>query len=302
MIYREARQSVILPQTVKRALPSAVAAELDALSGPELSALEEIRLREGRRSEYVSAGGSRLGRYVPTREDMNRSFYELCERSVYAHAETVCKGYIRAPCGVRIGVCGRATEENGRVTAVRDISSLVIRLPHALLPDVSSLCEIFIASHGGMLLFSPPRVGKTTLLRAMAISLSGRYSRRTAVVDTRGELAPFFEGDGLRIDVLDGYPRGEGIEIALRALSPEVIICDEIGSESEASAILRSANCGVPVIASVHAEHASELVHKREIFSLIEANIFGKLVRLERGRGSKKCGWTVYEREELFGV
>lgn len=74
---------------------------------------------------------------------------------------------------------------------------------------------------------------KTTVLRDIARILGD--TRRVAVVDTRGEIAGVYGGVpaldiGENTDVLNGYSRGEGIMCALRSLSPEVIICDEIAA------------------------------------------------------------------------
>lgn len=300
MVYKESARGLILPPTVKNALPETLRDELDMLPHRMLDTLEEIRLRCDRKTEFVMTSGSILVDFKPSQSDMDSCFYELCERSIYTHAETICLGYIRAPCSVRIGVCGRASVENGRITAVRDISSLVIRLPHRALPSVTAVAENFINSGGGMLVFSPPRGGKTTVLRALAVCLADRYSKRVAVIDTRGELGFALVGDRLRIDVLDGYPRSEGIEIAVRGLAPDVIICDEIGSESDAAAIMQSANSGVPIIASVHAGDLSELSLKSDIFTLVERGIFKKLVALERRKDG--LHFDIHDREEVIRI
>lgn len=304
MIYLEKEQngtSAVLPVQIENALPQNVRKEIMSLKKDFLFSLEEIRLRRGRLPEYIALGKSIFGAFPTGDAEMDDTVYALCERSVYAHTETICRGYIRARCGVRIGVCGRAVIENGRVSAVRDVSSLNIRLPHGNFPDVSSLAAVFTENQGGMLVFSPPRVGKTTVLRALARELSGKCEKHVAVVDTRGELSYALDGKKLRVDVLDGYPRGDGIENAIRTLSPDVIICDEIGCDSEAEAILSAQNCGVPVIASLHAGSIREAANKqkRGIRELYEADVFSTFVLLERGKGERRCTWKICGREEF---
>ena len=109
---------------------------------------------------------------------------------------------------------------------------------------------------------------------------------RTVVIDTRGELAFANEGRDLCLDVLSGYPRRQGIEIATRCLNAEVIICDEIGDYEEAMSLVASHNCGVPLIASAHAGSVEQLLSRTGLRLLHEAKIFGAYVGLERdGRG-----------------
>lgn len=305
MIYLEKKKdgtSAALPVLIENALPQSVRNEIATLENDFLATLEEIRLRRGRLPEYIALGTGVFGSKPINDAEMDDTVYALCERSVYAHTETICRGYIRAPCGVRIGVCGRAVTENGKVTAVRDISSLNIRLPRGDFPDVSALAEILSENGGGMLVFSPPRVGKTTVLRALARELSGKRQKHVAIVDTRGELSYALDGERLRVDILDGYPRGDGIENAIRTLSPDMIICDEIGSDAEAEAILSAQNCGVPVIASLHAGSLREAAKKQKngIKELYAAEVFSTFVLLERGTGKRRCTWKIYGREEFL--
>ena len=154
----------------------------------------------------------------------------------------------------------------------------------------------------GILIYSPPGVGKTTLLRGVISLISsgeGGYSPlRTAVVDTRGELTFSNGGKGLCIDVLSGYPRALGIEIATRTLSAQLIVCDEIGDYAEAMALVSSHNCGVPLIASTHARSVDELMRRTGIMLLHEARVFGAYVGISRGAGMDFC-YDVHLRDEM---
>ena len=126
-------------------------------------------------------------------------------------------------------------------------------------------------------------MGKTTLLRGCVnILSSGASPLRTVVVDTRGELDFAQEGDELCLDVLSGYPRRAGIEIATRSMNAQLIVCDEIGDYEEAMALVSSHNCGVPLIASAHAGSLSELLSRTGIRLLHEAGIFGAYVGIRR--------------------
>ena len=291
--------TTFLPFFLREALTTAVIADFDRTSRLFAGRIEEIRLRSGRKSEFCARGTNILGENSVSAAEMQEIFFRLCGGSVYAHTDTLCRGYIRAEGGIRIGVCGRAVTDGTAVKAVHDISSINIRLPCTFMPRVSDLADAFSESGGGMLIFSPPGVGKTTILRSLICDLAGRLGKRTAVIDTRSELSAGLEGEKMRIDVLDGYPRGLGIEIAVRTLNPDVIVCDEIGSMLEASALMTARNCGVPVIASAHGDSARGLVCREGIAELHRSGIFANYVRLSRSRGSDKCIWSFEEIKQI---
>jgi stage III sporulation protein AA len=149
-----------------------------------------------------------------------------------------------------------------------------------------------------VLIYSPPGVGKTTLLRAVAARLSGgRDPLRTVVIDTRGELSYGSDGENLCLDVLSGYPRRQGVEIATRSLNAQVIICDEIGDYEEAMALVASHNCGVPLIASAHAANTDQLLSRTGIRLLHEADIFGAYVGISRA-GNMDFAYDVTIKED----
>ena len=70
-----------------------------------------------------------------------------------------------------------------------------------------------------------PGCGKTTLLRDLARCLSTRQF--VSVVDERSELFPEHFARGTRLDVLQGCPKQQGIEILLRTMGPDTIAVDE---------------------------------------------------------------------------
>ena len=134
-----------------------------------------------------------------------------------------------------------------------------------------------------MLVYSKPGVGKTTVLRdAAALLASGAQPMRVAVVDTRGELGYYLEAKRLTVDILTGYPRKEGIAVATRTLGAQVIVCDEIGDADEAAAIVSAHNCGVPLLASAHAESVRELMSKPGIARLHQSRVFGQYLHIAR--------------------
>ena len=290
MITDNRKNEATLPQYLKKALPQEILSELGELPDCTRDSLEEIRLRVGKFAEYKTSSVSRRGKYVPTRADMDEILFSLCGGSVYAHGETLCQVYIQGEEGVRVGVVGHAVRYGQSVTALQNVTSLNIRLPLKLL-RLSGVGtpypELAQAAVGGLLICSPPGVGKTTALRYTARALAGT-GHRVAVIDSRGELAFGLEAPGLLVDVLDGYPRAAGIEIAIRTMCPDVIVCDEIGNMQECTALSGAVGAGVSVLASAHAAGIDSVMQRKEIAELCRLGVFSSVAFLSRN-GNERC-------------
>lgn len=285
-----------IPDTVYRCLPFSLR---DALS-PFGTVAEEIRIRrDGQVSVTVGTENRLLPHTEITAAGMEEIFRALCGGSPYAYEETLKQGFLSLPGGVRVGISGRASVQNGVITGIRDISGICIRLPGR--PTVSGeIVKRFLEADQwsrGVLIWSPPGVGKTTLLRGTAVSCSsGSHPKRTVLVDTREEFSGTLPPGTACLEVLSGYPKGLGIEIACRTLNAQVILCDEIGRE-ETEDILRAANCGVPLIASAHAANLSGLLSRPGFSELHRAGVFGTYLGIRRGERNEfrydACKWEV---------
>lgn len=243
-----------------------------------LSDLGEIRVRaEGVCTVIVGRERVKL-RSTITSEECEETVRRLCDGALYAHRDSIGEGYISIGSGIRVGVVGVAKYDGGDMVGVSDIRSLVYRIPRLECAFRDELYSVYKEDvRSGMLIYSPPGVGKTTALRSLAAMLgSGRESRHVCVIDERFE---FPEEDflGTEVDILGGYRRRTGIEIATRTMSPDVIMLDELGGD-DAEEVRGIVRCGVPIIATAHAGSYEELMSRESLAPLIRCGAFDVFV------------------------
>lgn len=288
-------------------LPSGLAFEIrERLSGIKARGerVEEIRMRAGS-CAYLTVGGASGRRNLALDSmsegnELESTLKRMCDGSLYSYSESIIKGYVSMGGGIRVGVCGRAATESKKILGVYAISSLNIRLPCGevwIEPRVLGSIRRNLLSGSGVLVYSPPAEGKTTFLRSLAAELSsGEAAMRTALVDSRDELELISPSREQSADRLVGYPKAEAIGIATAFMSPEVIICDEIGGDDDIKAICEAQNCGVPLVASAHGERISSLLRRPSMLALHRAGAFGLYVGIRISEGELK--YTLHSREE----
>lgn len=201
-------------------------------------------------------------------QEVAEIFNSMCRYSVHSLTDCISQGFVTLEGGCRAGVCGRAVTEKGRITALRNVSGINIRL-RGEYPDIAKPVIDRTGTNSNILICGPPACGKTTFLLDLCRILSDEYSLKVCLVDERGES----EGSrtGINTDVLLGYPKAAGTEIAVRTLSPDVIAFDEIGSDNEAEAIRQGINCGVRFITTIHCGDKHELVLRPQFKTLFDA-------------------------------
>lgn len=291
-----------LPPSVRAILPERA---LYALQQTPCRHIEEIRLRIDHACSVMENGTNiPLPSLCWTRADMETLLLAACDGSPYAYRTCMDRGYLPLRGGVRIGICGtvgNTSDADG--SHLQHVDSVNIRIP-ARFPGVGQgiLPTVRAAFPRGTLIYAPPAVGKTTLLRALTSALScGQNAMRVVLVDSRRELDDGAFSRDAALDILSGYPKREGIEIAARTLGAQVIVCDELGS-GEARAVLSATLCGVPLIASAHAANLRQLLARPELRMLHGAGTFGCYVGLLRAAAGADYAYTVTPWEEVRGV
>lgn len=228
--------------------------------------MQELRLRQGSPPELVLKGESKWMDCRCSREDIAFCIQAASRYSPWA-ADSVKKGYLTAPGGHRIGLCGLALYRNGQMTGLREITSLCIRVARDF-PGIAKKAPM----DGSVLILGAPGWGKTTLLRDL---IRQRSLRETiAVVDERGELFPEGFDTGRRTDILRGCRKEEGLEQVLRTMGPGCIALDEITASEDCNGLLRAACCGVTLLATAHAGSLNEFLTRPVYKPLADKNIF----------------------------
>ena len=216
--------------------------------------------------------------------------YSFCNYSVYSNSDNINRGFITLENGARIGLAGTAVYENGEILSVKDISSMNIRISKEIKNCADSVLNfLYVNSFPSIIVAGMPSSGKTTLLRDMARQLSSGFNNKyakIAIIDERGEICGKRNSEseldiGINTDVLFSFSKAQGIEIATRTLSPDMIICDEVSTLSEVDSILCAFSSGVSFALSVHIKSREDLLYKPIIRKLLETNEFSYIVLLE---------------------
>lgn len=290
-----------LPDILYRLLPERLLAAIGEVLPPH-AAPEEIRLRRGRVASITVGGENLRLSTIWSGKELEQLLLRLSEGSLYAHEETLREGYLVLEGGVRVGVCGRATVQEGRVTSVSSPTALVLRIPCDIPQNGIDFGHLLrsLPQGKGVLIYAPPGGGKTTALRSATVELAGgSHPLRVAVVDTRRELL-LPDDPSLLVDVLSAYPKHLGISIAARTLGAEVILTDEIGTKEEAEAILNAQICGVPLLATAHGSDLSELLRRPAMQLLHRARCFGAYAGLSRTQAGQSLVVTSYEAADAL--
>lgn len=254
-----------LPEKVRR-----------AISHLNFNNVTEIRLRRGQPviigycGEYLYLGENGICKTNTNAiftDDVETIINSATDGCIYNYTEQMKNGFITVGHGVRIGIAGEYVTQNGRVQAIRCITSLNIRIPHDVLGCADYICKnLFRSSVPSILIFAKPGLGKTTTLRDIVRFLGNSGSKNVLVFDERGEIAAI-DGYG------DGFNLGEGVDVvrcnnklgaissAIRAMKPDVIVTDELYGDEDIAAVRFASECGIGIIASSHSIDRQKLMN-----------------------------------------
>lgn len=288
-------------------LPEPLLHTLSAVDLDVRKRVDEIRLRVGRPILLISRGNqlwflSKSGQTCRTPQpdclSVTRELMDECVRcmsgySLHSVQNSLTNGFLTLKGGHRAGFSGSVAWEGDKVTAVRRVDSVNIRIARSIKGAADEIIRFYRrCGMAGTLIVGPPSSGKTTILKDLCRQLSNGEAgevRKVALIDERGEIAASYRGTpqndvGWNTDVFDGYPKSIGFDIAVRCMSPDVIVCDEIGGNGDAESLLRGVNAGVTVLATIHAASFEEFIQKKNTAELLNSGAFRHFVLLGNAR------------------
>lgn len=249
--------------------------------------LQELRLRIDRPPELTRKNVTCFLDRNITREDMEYCINTATRYSPWS-ADTIKDGYITAPGGHRLGICGEVVMVNGKLTNIKNITSICIRVAM----DFPGISKALPVAQGSILIIGAPGTGKTTFLRDLIRSRSEEGNGAVAVVDERKEIFPT-EGNrlcfspGIRTEILSGCKKSDGIPMLIRTMNPRIVAVDEITAQEDCKALIYGAWCGVKLIATAHAKDMHDFMHRPVYEPLITHGIFDHIVMMQADKSWK---------------
>ena len=257
--------------------------------------LQEIRIRVDKPIILKLREKDLILQYNILQTEILQIVERLCENSIYAYKNQICEGFITIKGGHRVGLTGSCVIENGKITNIKYISSLNIRIAREVKNCSTRILREIIDIENktiyNSIIVAPPGRGKTTVLRDIIRRLSDGIEeinfrgKTCGVVDERGEIAAMYKGTpqndvGIRTDIIENVSKNKGIHMLIRTMAPEIIACDEIGSKEDVEAIHYALYSGVKGIFTMHGKNVEDIKNNKQIYELIENREIQKIVFL----------------------
>lgn len=277
-------------------LPKTIRSKLEQVD--KIHQLEELRIKVNKPLFIHIGSREEIWDYIATAEDIKYIMQRISNYSIYAFEDEIRQGYITIKGGHRVGLCGVCVIENNSIKTIKDISSINIRVCKEVIGCADKVMPYIINNNlvYNTIIISPPKCGKTTLLRDISRIISQGYKdkkfhgKNVSIIDERSEIGGSFRGIpqmdvGMRTDILDNCPKSQGIMMAIRSMSPDVIVCDEIGTEKDMESILMALNSGISLITTIHGFGIEDL-YKRLVFKgIVENYVFTRGIVLSNKKG-----------------
>lgn len=289
-------------KSVCRYLPSEIAESIERINPKDIDNITEIRIRAERPLCVTLWGESffleKSGNLTKSSQnclrtgfsEINNILKSLCRYSVYSYDKEISEGFITIESGIRAGLSGTVSYSDGKKT-MRYINGINFRIPREVKDCGEKIYTRLLKNRPcGIIICGSVASGKTTLLRDLCRLCGNRYI--VSLIDERGEIAGCRDGVpqndvGINTDIFDGFERSDGIVNSVRSMSPEIIFCDEISTEKDSDAMIKSAGCGVKFISTAHADSFENLVKRPYLYELINSGIFEYAVIMS---GSSEAG------------
>lgn len=277
-------------------LPKSIRYEYEKLDSKDK--LQEIRIRADKPLIFYLGSKEVLTNYKVKSEDLKSIMQRMSGYSIYAFEQEIRQGYITIEGGHRIGICGSCVTENNSIKTIKDIASINIRICREIIGCSNKVLKYICKDKEiqNTIIISPPKCGKTTILRDIVRNLSlgirelNISGKKVSVIDERSEIAACYKGMpqlevGLRTDIFDNCPKHLGIIMAIRSMAPEVIVADEIGTSEDIASIIMALNCGVKVITTIHGNSIEDFINRKVFNDAIENKVFKRAIVLSNKRG-----------------